>query len=419
MKPKHFLLPVFTGLIASIWLFSQRHSITTLEKENADLEKRIAAYIAKNPDLSTGPTSRTKPAAAQTGKIDWKEAAAFFADISRGGGGDMRRMMRLQQRLLAMSSDEIFAALEEVSTLDQSRETKSLIENMLIGSLAQKDPQLALDRFIDRVAENNGAMSWTLTETFRRLAEKDPTQMTQWLDAQIEAGKFESKALDGRNDQRFQFEGALIHILLKSDRQTASARLTEIPADKRSQVITSIQFSPIDPESDPIAFAQLVREALPAAEQADALSRPLFAFQSEEDYSKASEYLNRIEATVPERAATVEKFAETRLSRLAYENKLTVTEVETMREWVHSQSPETVDQTTGKALANAIQHDSKKSFTETAELAMHYHNATGNDVILSTFLEGWQARQYKEESILLAAKISDFELREKILKKLR
>jgi hypothetical protein len=49
---------------------------------------------------------------------------------------------------------------------------------------------------------------------------------------------------------------------------------------------------------------------------------------------------------------------------------------------------------------------------------VQYHDASVNDDVLSSFLEGWPARQNQEQARVLAGKISDLKRREEILKRL-
>ena len=55
-------------------------------------------------------------------------------------------------------------------------------------------------------------------------------------------------------------------------------------------------------------------------------------------------------------------------------------------------------------------------FGEASELALHYQAASGNDDVLTSFLDGWPARQNKDQARVLAGKITDEKRREEILK---
>ena len=72
-----------------------------------------------------------------------------------------------------------------------------------------------------------------------------------------------------------------------------------------------------------------------------------------------------------------------------------------------------------EALAVASGQGHKTDFTESAELAVQYHDASGNDDVLASFLGGMSARNNKEQARALAEKISDEKRREEILKKLK
>jgi hypothetical protein len=85
---------------------------------------------------------------------------------------------------------------------------------------------------------------------------------------------------------------------------------------------------------------------------------------------------------------------------------------------VTTQVPERTGTITGKLLAYASHNRLKMEFSEAAELAVHYNDASGNDDVLFTFLDGRPAQQNKEQARLLAAKISDEKRRTDILKKL-
>ncbi len=136
-------------------------------------------------------------------------------------------------------------------------------------------------------------------------------------------------------------------------------------------------------------------------------------------FSKVTEFLDRIQATPAERSACVEQAAESSSRSISHRNKITREDIDTMREWVSQQAPESTDSVTGEALANALQGSRKMEFSEAAELAVQYHEASGNNDVLSSFLEGWPARQNKEQARVLAGKISDPKRREEILKNLQ
>jgi hypothetical protein len=138
-----------------------------------------------------------------------------------------------------------------------------------------------------------------------------------------------------------------------------------------------------------------------------------------DDYSALTECMNRIEATSEERAACVEKTADSRFL-VSDQKKITRDDIEKLREWAKSQSPEVADRATGMALANSLRRDGKMEYSDIAALAVEYHNASGSDDVLVPLLKDWQSRQdeNKEQARALAGKISNEEVRHEILRQL-
>ncbi len=420
LKTSLLIPPVVALAIAGFWLSSQHRTISTLERESAVLQKAIAARSSgTSPDsLQSRPTSPAK-AAKDKEPLDWKKIAEQFAEMRQsGGGGDMRTMMRFHQRLQAMSKEELVTALDEIAALDLPAETRNMMEQAILGPLVEKDPELALTKFVDRVQENDSSLSWQLSTAMQQWAKKDPTAAIAWFDQQIAAGKFDSKSLDGKSSARLHFEGNLIHVLLSSDPDAAGRRLASLPADQRDEALSQFSRQPLE-EKDQLAFANLVRNQVPEKEQTRTLAQQASRLVSDEGYSKVTEFLDRILATPAERTASVEQAAENRIQSISFRKKITREDLDSMREWVTAQAPEKTGAVTGKVLADASQNGRKMEFSEAAELAVQYNDTSGNDNVLSAFLDGWPARQNKEQARLLAEKISDVKRREEILKKLK
>jgi hypothetical protein len=420
LKATLLIPPAIALAIAVVWLGSQHRSISTLERQSFVLRQAIAKHSSGS--AIDSPQARTT-AGAKTAKdkqpIDWKQVAARVTDRNRSGNmGDMREMIRFQQRLLEMSKEELVAALDEIATLDLPDETRNLLEQMILGPIAEKDPEFALTRFIDRVQEQNMGFSWQLSDALRRWSEKDPSAAVAWFDKQIAAGKFDSKSLDGKSQARIQFEGGLIRVLLGSDPDAAGRRLAALPEDQRGEVLSRYSFEPVK-EEDQAAFAKLVRDQMSEKSRAAPLAKQASLLVSKDGYSEVTAYLDRIQATPVERAACVEEAALTKIQRFTHEKKITREDLDAMREWVGTQAPETTGRVTGEALSRALDSRHKMEFAEAAELAVQYHEAAGNDDVLYSFLEGWPARQNKEEARVLAARISDVNRREEVLKNLK
>jgi hypothetical protein len=420
LKPASFIPPVIALAIAGIWLGNQRQSISTLERQSAVLRETIAARSSGTAiDSPQGKAAPAAKAARDKEPIDWKHVAGQFTEMRRTGGmGDMRAMMRFQQRLQSLGKEELIAALDEIAALDFPAETRNMLEQMILGPLVEKDPELALTRFIDRLQDIDGSLSWQLSNAMQQWMKKDPAAAIAWFDKQIADGKFDSKSLDGKSRPRIQFEGSVFSSLLSSDPDAAGRRLASMPEDQRLDIMSRFSLQRLKDE-DQLAFARLVREQVSEDNQARTLAQQASRLVSKDGFSEVTGFLDRIQATPPERSACVEQAALSRIQGISRQHKVTREDLDTLRVWVNAQAPESTGQVTGKALANALQGSRKLEFAEAAELAVHYHSAAGNDDVLASFLDEWPARQHKEQARILAGRISDAQRREEILKNLQ
>jgi hypothetical protein len=390
------------------------------------LHKAIAARSsdASAESPNTKPADPTKAANAKD-PIDWKKIAEQFTEISQTEStGDIRMIVSFQQRLQAMSEQELVAALDEIAALDFPTDTRDMLEYLILGPLVEKDPELALTGIIGRIQDDNISLNSNLSSkifsTMRKWAEKDPAAASAWFDQQIAAGKFDSKALNGYSQSRVDFEGILIDTLLGTDPEAAGRRLAAMPEGGRDEVLAGISYQPLKDEEQ-LAFATLVREQVSKENQAPYLAEQASNLFGKKDYAKVTEFLDRIQATPAERRASVEQVAESSIRTISRQSKITREDIDTLREWVTAQAPESTGRATGRALANSLQGSRKLDFSEAAELAVQYHDASDNDDVLYWFLRNsWSvAEKNKEQARILAGKISDAKRREERLQNLQ
>ena len=429
LKATLFIPPVAALAIAGTWLAIQHQAITTLEQQSAALHKAIAARSsdASAESPNTKPAAPTKAANAKD-PIDWKKLAEQFTEIQQAlSTSDTRPLMRFRQRLQAMSKQELVAALDEIAALDCPTETREMLEAMICSPLVEKDPELALTKFIDRFHDrnvfhgNNVLPTWMqLPYAMQKWAEKDPASASAWFDQQIAAGKFDSKSIDGRSQSRESFEAFFLETQLGTDPEAAGRRLAAMPEDQRDAVLAGISYQPLKDEEQ-LAFATLVREQVSKENQAPYLAEQASNLFGKKDYAKVTEFLHRIQATPAERSASVEQVAESSIRTISRQSKITREDIDTLREWVTAQAPESTGRATGRALANALQGSRKLDFSEAAELAVQYHDASDNDDVLYWFLRNsWSvAEKNKEQARILAGKISDANRREERLRWLK
>ncbi|WP_367870779.1 hypothetical protein [Luteolibacter sp. Populi] len=413
MKPIVLLPPALAIAAAAIWLGTQHRSLSAVEDSNTTLRQRIQE--ARHAEAS-GESSKT--AAANKGKngkttakkIDWKDLASKQKAMQGGNNmPDMRAMIELQKTLMDLSAEDLATHLDEIAALDIPDDAKRGLEGMIIGLLAQKNPELVMERFGDRLNDERGGFSWQISQAFQQWASKDSTAATAWLDAQVASGKLDSKSLDGKSDARLRLEGGVIASLLESDPAAAAKRLAGIPENQRSQIFQGGMFFNTKPGSEK-AVADLIRSSVPENQRNSTLANSASMLIHQGGYDKVGEYLTKIEASPAEREAIVAQSLQSKVQNSRDSAKMEAA-VEEGRAWALKQSPEAADRITGKALGDI------PDFKKGAELALKYQEQTGNDDVLIAFIESGRNRHPNEANDLVA-KISDPQKREELNKRL-
>ncbi len=409
MKTIHMLPPAVALVLAGTWIGVQRRTLSAMERENVTLQTHLSAARFTSPGADPSAAKATK----DTGPIDWKK----IAREQQGVLGDPRIMMRFHRRLKAMTREEILSSLDEIAKLDLPANSRSMLEQTLVGQLVQLDPELALTKFIDCLQDERSGIKHQLPAAFQKWAKKDPQKAAAWFDQQIASGKFDSKSLDGRNSFRLLFEGVMIGSLLSSDPAAAALRLAALPEGQREEVINNNSVNSFK-QDNPAAFAKLVREQLSAKDQTRIIAQQASQMVWNGGYAKVTEYLNLIGATPAERSASVDQAAISRIQSLPENQKVTREDIDALRDWVGSQSVDSLDRVTGKYLGEAVRGNTRLDFTEAAGLAVQYSQASGNDDSLGAFLESWPVyNNHKQEARVLAEQIAGEQLRAQILKR--
>jgi hypothetical protein len=406
--------PAVALLLVGAWVVPQRRSMAVLETECDRLRTTIAAAEAP-------PTTRPDPLETRRKIIEWTKLGNQFQSNPMMSGGsilvvmpDTREAMRFHQRMNAMSTGEIIAALDEIDALDLPPKVRENLEWTLLDSMARKDPAAALG-----VLESRGMIKSPLYEnlisgTLKAWAHKDTASAISWFDQQIAAGTFKSKALDGVSSSRHSLESAFIRILLGSSPEAAARRLAALPEDQRGDVMHTYDMSSV-PEEIHVAHAALIRAQVPAKDQAGTIASQMTNLVKRGDYSAATAYLDRISATPAERAASAMIAIRDMFPINPNSGKLSREDFDALREWVGAQAPDSVDQVTVEALAKGANGDHKIKFAAAADLAVEYSAQSGNDEVLAGFLTSNAARRNKTIARDLAAKISDETRRAEIL----
>ena len=422
LKATHLIPPVAALVLVGAWNAVQLRSISSLENAAVTLREKISTALASGnfPAVSPSADRRDKVTlSARKETRDWKELSARLLEMQNGGGRtDLRAGLNFQQELAEMTKEEMTAALDEIAGLGLSDEARETLESLILAPLIREDPQLALERLGDRIGNESSAIGWQLASALRDWAKTDLAAATAWFDRQIAAGKFDSKSLDGRSEERTRFEAALMQSLLSADPNAASQRLAEIPEDQRREVLEQIAFPELGPQ-DQKTYAELVRQLVPQDERAGSFAHIASELVDDSGYGKVSDFLDAVQATPAERAAAASQTAESRLQSLGLDGNVTRADVDSLREWLTRQAPAQVDSITGKALAEAAQDLGKFQFAEASQLVLQYQQSSGRDDVLVAFLQSYSARSNLEEAIHMADLIADEKRRAQILNQLK
>ena len=401
-------------LVTGGWIGHQKQSAATLEQDINTLTERIRLVGTHGEERLKAHKVDEKPKPDQAKKIDWKDMASKLGQMQNGGAPDMRTMLRMRRLLMDMTGDELAAQLDEIAKLDLDKAGRSHLESMILEVLAEKDPKQALERCTEKLASDNPASGYILAHAFGKWAEKDRAAAIAWLDQSIAAGKFDSKSLDGKSETRMRLEGQLVSLLLPSDPQGASARVAALPEDQREDFLRqAFSFGPnqLNPESE-VAYAKLVRGNLPPDKAASIIANTASNLMFQGGYERLDGYISRTGATDDEKKAIVSQVMGNQLMRGASQ-EIDKDTLDKARTWAANQSPDTVDQATGQALAKTLWRGS--SFDNASALALQYQESSGKDDVLVAFLRGAADQHHNtDQAKLLIDKIKDPALQQQI-----
>lgn len=412
MKFSHSCPPLAALLLVGMGIGMQRRGIAELEARNETLRQRI-----ERAEHSVGSTTLTSTAPAAgssvvTGKrIDWRKLAMLkaYGDIQDVGAA--RAMIELQQGLLELSPQELLGQLDEIAALDLPGEAKRDFENLILQVLGQKDPQLALDRFAGRLSSNRSGETWRLTRIFQQWVAKDIGAAAAWMDKQIEAGTFESKSLEGKNENRKNFEATLIREWVSGDFAAARERVAALPEPLRSNVLRQDLFSKLKGGNEK-EVADLIRGNAGNGNAAEVLAQSSAFYASKGDYEHAGQFLKTIEANAEERNTIAAQVVSMKLMNGDWLQNDPASTIATARDWAVREAPEAAERITGDALGRLANN----RFEEAAKLALQYQESSGDDAVLVSFLKSNGVKSHPDQALPLVERIADPVKREEVRK---
>ncbi len=365
-----FWPPVAAVCLIAVTIGMQRRNIEEITLQN---EKRQRQIMRGESGRTVNPSSHAS--SIVSGKsIDWKKLGA----MNRGGSeaAMSRASLLVRRALLDMSVVELVAQLDAIDALAGSNKQKTEPQILVVQTLRPKAPELILDRFAWCLRDGNESeLNQMLGMAFHYLLAQDAAAAMAWMDNQVAAGTFESKALDGSDGKRQPFESALIQHCLKHDMEMASERLKDMSPALRLQVLGR--------------------------------GSHLMAFDG--GCERMSRLFQAIDTSPAERSAITKEIVGYQLSVTTWDGDGAATVVQTMRKWMQQEAPEEAERMTGKALGLFGQ----QNFDEAASLALQYQQSSDSDTALIGFLE-FAGSKNRDAALALTEKIHDAATRERV-----
>ncbi len=407
-----------------LWNVPPWRAIQVLEANRHNLRGRID--VARVPAASEVRETRERraPEMAPTcppKPINWRYLVAQvrLAEKSISGESvDELALYNFSVSLVEMTREQLLTALDEIAALGLEPDLRARLEAAFVEPLVEKDPQLALTRFADRISDDSDDLGWELSPALQAWAKLHLAAATAWFDRAIASGIFESKTLDGRSGPRLEFEAALAGVLLATDPTAAGRRIAALPEGQRAEALQQVSVAELTSAAR-MDYIGLIRSLLPEDEREWPFASAFSEIILDGDYQNSAAFLDGIQATPGERAIAAEWAANKQLEGISEKRNLTREDVAATREWLSRQSPDAADRLMGEALGKASQDGGEVGYSQLVELVLELHQSSGNDDALVAFLDHSDTSEHPEKSNQLAEKIKDAQRREEALESLK
>ena len=408
MKTTSVAVPLIVVVAGGIWLANQFLTIAGLNDQNTQLQKSL--LTADNGIKVPNRPLVTKTALDKT-NIDWAEIARQLKLAQAERGGYLKSTARLDAQFIAMTRDELLAALDEIEMITLSNDARELLEKRIFSELVgpKGSRKLAMDRFVSRY--EGGGWRWTLAACFSHWIDDEPDQAISWLQQHAK----ELGSPDELVSQSF-------YPRLISDPATATRILTALPEEKRLRSLGKLGLGHL-PADQQVAWVKIVRAHTPEKDHPKALTWLTMNWSdgdgSRMSMAEVSAYLDRVEATRAEREACILLAMEegASMGEIRHDNSLPAAErIEILRGWVTAQTPHLIDQATGKGLLGLVGRGGT-TYADAAELALSYYEQNPSDELLIPLLDRSSGDESRPSARIMAARLSDETLRRKYMEK--
>lgn len=400
MKLTHLILPAVAGLVYATLINGQQRTITILTEKTVLLSERLQQFSEESETRK-----KERFATAADKKSDLKNIAKSMKELENGEVvGNIRAMLRLQSQLMAMSVEELVAALEDADELGLSDDELKALRGKFIQMLASKDPGLALQKYGKELLEDGG---WSVRSALTQFALKDPLGAMAWVDEQVAKGNLENKSLHENNSPRAQIEAALLQSLLGKQDGLISERLATLPEKERLAAMEKVYLEENDKPAQ-LAFGQLIRANVPEKKQADFLADKFYNIV-DMDGKKAGELFETLKSSSSERAQVANKMLEKSANRSGMKTETLVKSYQ----WVKKLAPEESPATMGEALGMlATSGQEKAAMSQLLEL----RKSGENEKMVVSYLQFHGSQMNAENTQLLLNELSEGAEKEKMRK---
>lgn len=412
MKITLWVVPFLLAAAFGFWLMKSGRESRDLAAELEETQKQVQA-VATGENRNTSSPNRVDGATKATvvtpgNRVNWRALSGLLNEAMEGGDAPHleQAFESLRGTLEAMDKSKLHGALDEIGALGLSAEERSALESLVVEVLMRSDPQGVLSRFDDRIGNDDDDVGWILSEALSHFAMQDPAAAARWMDQKIKEGKFTSKSLDGYSEARVEYESALMSHLLGTQNTQAIERIRALPEDDRLVVLEQMDLTALSGEAQ-VAYADMVRSLVPEADREGAFGYVASELVFEGGYEAVQSFLDKVNATPTERLEAAQEAASGKILAIVEEGKLAANDIEAMRRWVQTQSPEQVELITGEAIGEAYDQEGNLDFEEARKLVMDFHAKSGSDELLIGFLNSFAAQENPEEARKLLEMIKD------------
>ncbi len=424
MKPTILIPPALILVASTTWISYQRHSLSTVTQQNATMQQLLADHAKPSTELTTSspPTSKLSKQSEKSpdndAPMDGQLLIRRIAEMLVANGNNTNHSENgiinpvwelIRDQANVLPKEGLTLALDEIGMHNFSEEFRIEMERDFMFYLIRIDPSFTLNHYESWINSDHDCNQF-FTYAIEQWAKQDSQLASNWLDKQY----VNIKTLETESQNMMALEGALITALLAQNPAAAAARLNLIPEGGRGLAMREAMSNIKDANLKPLLVANFIRENLPPQEQMETLFRNVYPFGPD---AEITTYLKAIEANPIERSNCVASVISRKIENLSEEEKITYKELESMRAWSSSQSPETADKVTGSALAAVVIENKNLNFSEAVELVLQYDKANGHEETMFSFLSSFKETdaQFSSEILLLVAKLSDPEKRKEIL----